>query len=653
MCTPLALPGLIRPSGLERVMGMLRNVVGVIGLCIFGLAACASGEEVVTPNPEIARAQQELPTGALVDLSMESKVGVLLDEIPPSMRERVAASLLAKPQTFWQERALRQVQLATYRLVFRQYFYGGQKKQLPLPPESIRKVVLTGSPTRVIDKKHDTVVIPYRFESTLLTDASSPAASEPALKEVGGIWNEPFMFPIDPELLLQRTQYSCMDEEDFPVGSVDSEEVDSFYDQDCQVERDLSSVGQCHSTKLAVRSCREAVTDSVGAIDTVLRFTRRAWDPKIADSVRVSKITNDKGGDLQVVESEFRNNRIVYKYIEPNACELQEEKCVTGSGWRRLLQFATSDENVGVRTIDIGAVNYYLTGAKTLNDRYHIFEYSSCHAHYHFTHYGSFSYGGDEATTAKRGFCLQSTDRFSNHELSPLHNPYGGCDYQGVEVGWVDQYKAGLPCQWIDVTDVDTTQGPVTKPLAFHSNPDAFLCEGTPILDKKGNPEFEPTEFKTSSGETVYRPKCDLVPGWDANNRHQYDATVPSHGEGLITTTCTRGQIGPLRNCGFKKSTERTACTVGADVKLRCTTQSGAAPQVVRVCDYSEALRTGIPCKQEESIANAPVTAEGADVKFRCPGARGTSEPGGSFSLYTAPVVDEDAAEKITCTVVQ
>ena len=37
-----------------------------------------------------------------------------------------------------------------------------------------------------------------------------------------------------------------------------------------------------------------------------------------------------------------------------------------------------------------------------------------------------------------------STDRFSNHELSPLHNPYGGCDYQGVDVGWAGSVLAPL-----------------------------------------------------------------------------------------------------------------------------------------------------------------------------------------------------------------
>jgi hypothetical protein len=625
-------------------MKRLSLFAGILGLVA---AACSSEAD---PEPTIGQQQQTLGAGALIDLSMQSKVGVLLDEIPENVRDRAAAALLAKPMSFWQERAHKQLQLATYRLVFRQYFYGGQKKQLPLPPEAARQIAIKGAAKRIKDGKHDTIVVEYQFNGTLLTDEGSPAISEPKLATVGGVWDEPFMFPLDPELLFQRTRYACMDEEDFPLGSVDSEETDSFYDQDCKDEKTLSRFGQCHATERPFRSCRDAVVDAVGAVDTTLRFTRRAWDQATADRVRISRMKPGvTGADLQVVESEFRQNRVVYKYIEPNACELKEERCVTGSGWRRLLEFATSDENVGTKTLDIGAVNYYLSGAKTLNDQYHIFDYSSCHGHYHFAHYGSFSLG-DAATTSKKGFCLQSTDRTSNHELSPLHNPYGGCDYQGVEVGWVDQYKAGLPCQWVDITDIDTSGPTVTKPLSFGSNPDGFLCEGNPVLDSKGNPVFEPTAFKNAAGETEWRPKCEFSPNWNANNAHTYDVTLPKPGDGMITTPCARGQIGPLRNCGLANANTRIACNVGSQVTLRCSVAPSAAPQVVRVCDYSESLRTGIPCKYEESVKSGVVSAAGVDVTFACPGARGAAEPGGAISLYTGPVVEGDAASKVTCT---
>lgn len=39
--------------------------------------------------------------GALIQLKMESQVGVLLDEIPTEWRDEAAAALLARPASYW------------------------------------------------------------------------------------------------------------------------------------------------------------------------------------------------------------------------------------------------------------------------------------------------------------------------------------------------------------------------------------------------------------------------------------------------------------------------------------------------------------------------------------------------------------------------
>lgn len=628
-------------------MKPIRTILG--SALLLGLSAPSCAVDVHDP---VAGSREALGTdpGSLLDVEMQSQVGVLLDEVPASMRSRVAADLLAKPASFWIARAKRQIRLATYRLVFREFFYGPAKKQLPLPPESVWQVALVGNARRVVDANHDTVVVDYRLDTTILSDAASPAISEPKLAKIGGTWNEPFTFPIDPELLFQRTGYACMDEEDFPFNSVESEEVDTFYDQDCTVEHELSSQG-CHQTVMPDQSCKQALIEHVGKIDTSMKFTRLAWDATLANSVRAGVTTSTEGADMQVYLPDFTQYRVEYKYFEPGSCELQEQ-CIGAPGWRRVLQFNSSDENTGNATLDIGAIDYYLTGEQTLNDLYNIFELHECHAHYHFTHYGAFSYAAQgAATTHKQGFCLQSTDRVANHELSPLHNPYGGCDYQGVSVGWVDQYKIGLPCQWVDVTDVDTSQGPVTAALSFESNPDGFLCEGTPVLDGDGNPVFEPTEFTNDDNETVYRPMCEFSQGWDSNNEHSYDATVPSPGESFVTLACDRGQVGPLRNCGFAKKKDRITCAAGAPAVLHCELPNGGQPQVVRLCERSDALGTGLACRYEHAVANASVEAgAGLDIAITCPAARSATEPGGAVSLYVAPVYDGDASAKVTCT---
>jgi hypothetical protein len=590
--------------------------------------------------------------GALIATSMSSKVGVLLDEVPLSIRDRVAAALIAKPADFWVQRAKRQINLTTYRLVFRSYFYkaGSGKNQLPIPPDSVWNVTLSGTPFRDVNGTHDAVSVNYNFNSTLLSTADSPARSEPNLATIGGTWDEPFILPLDPELVFQRTGYACMDEAEFPPNSVDSEEVDSFYDQTCGVEKEPSMEG-CHQTVLPTSTCVQAVNASIGSVKTQVHFVRLPWNAATADQVRVGPLSTTAGADLQVVQSEFHINRTIYRYFQPSACELVEQ-CIGAPGWRRLLQFATADRNTGNHTLNIGAVDYQLTGVggPTLNDVNHIFEYSSCHKHYHFTHYGSFSYGGNLATTTKRGFCLQSTDRFSNIEVSPLDNAYAGCEYQGVEAGWVDEYKAGLPCQWIDVTNVDTSGAPVTQPLTFVSNPDGFLCEGTPVLDANGNQVYEPTSFRTASGDVVNRPKCNFAPNWNANNTDSYNVTLQKPGEGYVTAACAHGQIGPLRNCGFANTGTTFACTPGQTARLTCSLPQGAAPQAVRVCDYSAKMHSGVACTNADSLNSAVVAAGNPSVTFACPAAKDANEPGGTVSLYTAPVYDGDAAAAVTCT---
>ena len=69
--------------------------------------------------------------GSLVQTSMQSEVGVVLDELPTSMRARVASALVAKPSAFWKERASAQLRLTVYRLVFRQYFHSAARDGAP------------------------------------------------------------------------------------------------------------------------------------------------------------------------------------------------------------------------------------------------------------------------------------------------------------------------------------------------------------------------------------------------------------------------------------------------------------------------------------------------------------------------------------------
>ena len=218
-------------------------------------------------------------------------------------------------------------------------------------------------------------------------------------------------------------------------------------------------------------------------------------------------------------------------------------------------------------------------------------------------------------------------------------------------MGWADEYRAGLECQWVDVTGEDTSKAPVTKSLSSHVNPDGFLCEGKPVLDAQGNVTWEKTTFTTSLGGEVDRPVCTYSTAWDQDNVDAYDVTLPLDGNGYVTAPCTRGQLGPLRNCGFTKQDDKLKCTPGAKVTLSCAVPAGGAPHAVRICETSAVLKTGIPCIYDQALATGTAdTGAPAVVSFTCPGPRDPQEPGGGYALYTGPAFPEDPAQAVTCT---
>ena len=360
--------------------------------------------------------------GALVRTTLASQVGVVLDEIPAPMRARVASALIGKPTSFWVERARAQLRLTTYRLVYRQSFYDTKKHALPLPPEPKWQIRLVGTPRRYSLGGHDLVRVRYTFASVLLTDAASPGVSEPRLAKVGGVWKEPFMLPADPELVFQRTGYACMDEAQYPFGTVDSEEVQFLYDQTAVPEKTLSSVGY-HYTRMPTQSCVAAVRDHIGAVTTAVRFERLAWNPTVAGRYRSGKGTG-RDPDLQSYLPDFFHDQTTYRYIHSaknGGCEVTEGS-VQGTGWRRLLQYGTSDENVGEQQLTIGGVDYTISGHPDDLDRYHLFVFSPCHHHFHFNYYGRLSWQGTggRVTNSKKGWCMVSTNRPANRETSPL-----------------------------------------------------------------------------------------------------------------------------------------------------------------------------------------------------------------------------------------
>jgi hypothetical protein len=204
-----------------------------IGWALLVASTAACGAETVDPVPTV-------DPGALIGVSISSRVGFVLDEIPLGERDRIVDALVALDEEAWLARARRQVKHTSYRLIFREYYFlddnllpidadgdgRSDRLNLPLPPESLWQVTLDASPTRVDIDGHDVLVAPYTMQTVIVTDTASPGISEPSLAEVGGVWEEPFVSPgRSRSCVFQRTGYACMDEVGFPRNSVDSEET--------------------------------------------------------------------------------------------------------------------------------------------------------------------------------------------------------------------------------------------------------------------------------------------------------------------------------------------------------------------------------------------------------------------------------------------
>jgi len=600
-------------------------------------ATATATENAPAPSPDEPPATAPAPTatatrspfaavrGALVRVTMRSQVGVLLDEFPASMRQRVADEVLRLPEEVWMARAARQIRLTRLRLNYRDNVRPG-RGQLPLPqPEQWSIALDPAGPSRQTIQTHDLIMVGYTLTTTLLADAASVEASEPTLSEAGGDWEEPFLFPADPDLLLQRTGRACIDDDGFPPNSVDSENAWHFYD-------------------FAVRSCHETLAFRVGVVETAMLFERLAWDADLADRVRSGAVTSEEGPDLAVVGGDLNNNRIVYRYFDEGDCALVEG-AVGGAGWRRLLTFEATVHNAGDEALHLGPVR-----SGTADDA---FEYAPCHEHVHYRYYGDFILENQgQRTTSKQAFCVQSTDRLSNNELSPLTHDYS-CRTQGIQAGWVDEYVAGLDTQWVDITEMAIpTEGEMYQ-LGFAANPNRFLCEGTPLLDDDGQPLWEPSDLTGEDGAPISRPQCNFVAGWQENNEAERDVFLPATGS-FVTAPCRDGEIGPRRNCGFRQITVEgvdAACRAGQPTALSLRAAEEEAPQVIRVCERSAALGTGVACTYGDALANVVVEGEGRTVAFTCPFLRdageGDGDDGGNYSLYAAPVWPDDEAAPI------
>ena len=140
--------------------------------------------------------------------------------------------------------------------------------------------------------------------------------------------------------------------------------------------------------------------------------------------------------------------------------------------------------------------------------RHHLYYFALCHRHPHFAEYCMYSYASSDTGAPtmmghKQGFCIQSTNRVINARTTSFNSPYQNCSYQGVSVGYADNYNAGIPCQWVDITDAlvyaRSTGTSPTYMLSMHGNPENWLCEGVVSTFPNGSVQWEWTGNYTTN----------------------------------------------------------------------------------------------------------------------------------------------------------
>ena len=194
-----------------------------------------------------------------------------------------------------------------------------------------------------------------------------------------------------------------------------------------------------------------------------------------------------------------------------------EEGNVT-PGLRRIVRFTVMTPNIGSAAISLGDPNAHIAAGDGL------YEFATCHRHYHFRHYATYELVGTNGfvwKAAKRGFCMLDTDpNPAYYGQAPGQPTYRSCGAvgipgnQGISAGWADTYRFTLAGQYF-VLDGGDGQ-PVVPPGNYRIR----ITVNPPFVAKKG----EACPNVDASGFCHQLPESDYT-----NNVVEVPFFIPSH----------------------------------------------------------------------------------------------------------------------------
>jgi len=161
--------------------------------------------------------------------------------------------------------------------------------------------------------------------------------------------------------------------------------------------------------------------------------------------------------DLIVDSKATQNNWIIRVEDFPaEFCSVQEGGITPGT--HTVIRFTVTTPNVGDADVFIGSPLKHMdpNGDGNFSDQDGLFEFATCHNHFHFQHYATYELIDSDGKTwksAKRGFCMLDTDPY-NINGGDGRWSYRNCGtterdgFQGISDGWADTYVWKLGGQY-------------------------------------------------------------------------------------------------------------------------------------------------------------------------------------------------------------
>jgi hypothetical protein len=224
------------------------------------------------------------------------------------------------------------------------------------------------------------------------------------------------------------------------------------------------------------------------------------------------------GPDLYVRQDVLAHQWVVRNEDLPaGACSVEEGNIAPGV--HKLVRFTVMTPNVGDTDISVGDPNAHVAA----NDG--LFEFASCHHHYHFRHYAQYQLidpqTGIAWRAAKRGFCMLDTDPAPAYlGQAPKEPQYRNCGAigfagnQGISHGWADTYRFTLGGQYFVLDGGDG------QPVVPAGDYILRITVNPPFVAKKG----EPCPHKDPAGFCHQLPESDYF-----NNTTDVTITIPEN----------------------------------------------------------------------------------------------------------------------------